>query len=192
MTKKKRELEIGDNVKEIKGTRGTKKRFGEILLFLHDNPGDPTVECAEVDPKELTLVTDAFGNLKKFKAKRSNLKHYVPRKNLFKKETFDVGKCVVCKSGSRKRYGRIMGYLNQEEGLYPNSYNEGKYNGHDLLECVQIDPKPGLHRIIDSDGNPKKFVGYPDKCKLVKVIDTDNSGNPTTKLRLDIPQEGEE
>ena len=186
MTKKKRELEIGDHVKEIKSKRG-KKRYGEILLILEDNVGDPTIECAEIDAKELTPLEDAFGNLKKFKCKRSNLKHYIPRKNLFQKETFDVGKCVACKSGSRVRYGRIMGYLNQEEGLYPNSYNEGKYNGHDLLQCVQIDPKPGLHRITEADRSPKIFVGYPDKCKLIKVIDTDAHGNPTTKLRLDIP-----
>jgi hypothetical protein len=189
MTKNKRELEIGDNIKEIKPRRGSKKRFGEILLILDDNPGDPTIECAEIDPKELTLIEDAFGNLKKFKTKRSNIKHYVPRKTLFRKETFDVGKCVACKSGNRTRYGRIMGYLNQEEGLYPNSYNEGRYNGHDLLQCVQIDPKPGLHRMLESDGSPKIFIGYPDKCKLVQIIDIDANGNPTTKLRLDIPTE---
>jgi hypothetical protein len=82
-----------------------------------------------------------------------------------------------------------MGYLNQEEGLYPNSYNEGKYNGHDLLQCVQIDPKPGLHRMLESDGSPKIFVGYPDKCKLVQIIDIDSNGNPNLKLRLDIPTE---
>jgi len=189
MTKNKRELEIGDNIKEIKPRRGSKKRFGEILLILDDNKSDPTVECAEIDPKELTLIEDAFGNLKKFKTKRSNIKHYVPRKTLFRKETFDVGKCVACKSGNRTRYGRIMGYLNQEEGLYPNSYNEGKYNGHDLLQCVQIDPKPGLHRMLESDGTPKIFVGYPDKCKLVQIIDVDSNGNPNLKLRLDIPNE---
>lgn len=187
MTKKKRELEIGDNIKEIKPRKGGKKRFGEILLILDDNKTDPMVECAEIDPKELTLIEDAFGNLKKFKTRRSNIKHYVPRKTLFRKETFDVGKCVACKSGNRTRYGRIMGYLNQEEGLYPNSYNEGRYNGHDLLQCVQIDPKPGLHRMLESDGSPKIFVGYPDKCKLVQIIDVDSNGNPTTKLRLDIP-----
>lgn len=185
MTKKKRELEIGDHVKEIKSNRG-KKRFGEILLILEDNVGDPTIECAEIDAKELIPLEDGFGNLKKFKCKRSNLKHYIPRKNLFKKETFEVGKCVACKSGGRTRYGRIMGYLNQEEGLYPHSYDKGEYNGHDLLECVQIDPKPGLHRMTEADGTPKKFVGYPDRCKLIKVIDTDSQGNPTTKLRLDI------
>ena len=188
MTKKKRELEIGDHVREIKSTRG-KKRYGEILLILEDNIGDPTIECAEIDAKELTPLEDGFGNLKTFKCKRSNLKHYIPRKNLFKKETFEVGKCVACKSGGRTRYGRIMGYLNQEEGLYPHSYDKGEYNGHDLLECVQIDPKPGLHRIIDEEGNPKKFVGYPEKCKLIKVLDTDDKGNPTTKLRLDIPKQ---
>ena len=187
MTKKKRELEIGDNIKEIKPRKGGKKRFGEILLILDDSKTDPMVECAEIDPKELTLIEDAFGNLKKFKTRRSNIKHYVPRKTLFRKETFDVGKCVACKSGNRTRYGRIMGYLNQEEGLYPNSYNEGRYNGHDLLQCVQIDPKPGLHRMLESDGSPKIFVGYPDKCKLVQIIDVDSNGNPTTKLRLDIP-----
>ena len=42
--KKKRELEIGDHVKEIKSKRG-KKRYGEILLILEDNIGDPTIEC---------------------------------------------------------------------------------------------------------------------------------------------------
>ena len=60
----------------------------------------------EIDAKELTPLEDAFGNLKTFKCKRSNLKHYIPRSTLFKKETFDVGKCVACKSGSRIRYGQ--------------------------------------------------------------------------------------
>ena len=41
MTKNKRELEIGDNIKEIKPRRGSKKRFGEILLILDDNPVIP-------------------------------------------------------------------------------------------------------------------------------------------------------
>ena len=189
MTKKKRELEIGDHVKETTTIRGRTRRIGEIVLILQDNVGDPTVECIEVDPKELTPLENTIGVLKKFKSKRSKLKHYIPRKKLFTKETFEVGKCVACKSGGRTRYGRIMGYLNQEEGLYPHSYDKGEYNGHDLLECVQIDPKPGLHRIIDEDGNPKKFVGYPEKCKLIKVLDTDDKGNPTTKLRLDIPNQ---
>lgn len=187
MKKTKRELEIGDHVKETSFARTGRRRIGEIISILSDSKNDPTIECIRICPKELTPLEGGNGEIKRFKSKRSKLKHYIPRKNLFTKETFEVGKCVACKSGGRTRYGRIMGYLNQEEGLYPHSYDKGEYNGHDLLECVQIDPKPGLHRIIDEEGNPKKFVGYPEKCKLIKVLDTDDKGNPTTKLRLDIP-----
>lgn len=189
MKKTKRELEIGDHVKETSFSRTGRKRIGEIISILSDSKSDPTIECIRICPKELTPLEGGNGEIKRFKSKRSKLKHYIPRKNLFTKETFEVGKCVACKSGGRTRYGRIMGYLNQEEGLYPHSYDKGEYNGHDLLECVQIDPKPGLHRIIDEEGNPKKFVGYPEKCKLIKVLDTDDKGNPTTKLRLDIPKQ---
>jgi hypothetical protein len=184
--KKKRELEIGDSVKEIAPTNG-KKRVGEIVSILQDNPGDPTIECVLIDANELTPIEGAMGELKRFKSKRSKLKHYTPRKNLFTKETFDIGKHISYKIGGRLKYGRIMGYLNQEEGLYPHSYDTGKYNGKDLLECVEIDTKPGLSRILDNLGEPHKFVAHPDKCKLIKVIDVDNQGNPTTKLRLDIP-----
>lgn len=189
MTKKKRQLEIGDHVKETSFARTGRRRIGEIISILSDSKSDPTIECIRICPKELTPLEGGNGEIKRFKSKRSKLKHYIPRKSLFQKETFEVGKCVACKSGGRTRYGRIMGYLNQEEGLYPHSYDKGEYNGHDLLECVQIDPKPGLHRIIDEEGNPKKFVGYPEKCKLIKVLDTDDKGNPTTKLRLDIPKQ---
>ena len=189
MKKTKRELEIGDHVKETSFARTGRRRIGEIISILSDSKSDPTIECIRICPKELIPLEGGNGEIKRFKSKRSKLKHYIPRKNLFTKETFEVGKCVACKSGGRTRYGRIMGYLNQEEGLYPHSYDKGEYNGHDLLECVQIDPKPGLHRIIDEDGNPKKFVGYPEKCKLIKVLDTDDKGNPTTKLRLDIPKQ---
>lgn len=189
MKKKKRELEIGDHVKETSFARTGRRRIGEIISILSDSKSDPTIECIRICPKELIPLEGGNGEIKRFKSKRSKLKHYIPRKNLFTKETFEVGKCVACKSGGRTRYGRIMGYLNQEEGLYPHSYDKGEYNGHDLLECVQIDPKPGLHRIIDEEGNPKKFVGYPEKCKLIKVLDTDDKGNPTTKLRLDIPKQ---
>lgn len=187
MTKKKRSLEIGDTVKETVLTKG-KKRIGEIVAILSDDVGDPTVECIEIDPKTLEQIETASSQLKRFKTKRSKLKHYIPRKNLFKKQTFDVGKYISYKIGSTVKYGRIIGYLNQEEGLYPHSYDAGEHNGKDLLECVEINPKPGLHRLLDSDGEPKKFVANPKKCKIVKVIDKDSNGNETTKMYLDIPE----
>ena len=185
---KKRSLKIGDTIKETVSVKG-KKRIGEIVAILSDDPSDPTIECIEIDPKTLEQIETASSQLKRFKTKRSKLKRYTPRRNLFKKETFDVGKYVSYKIGSILKYGRIIGYLNQEEGLYPHSYDVGEHNGKDLLECVEINPKPGLHRILDADGSPVMFVGFPEKCKIVKVLDTDNQGKPNMKLRLDIPIE---
>ena len=47
--KKKKEIEIGDFVRETVSSKG-KKRCGEVLMILQDNPGDPTLECVEVHP----------------------------------------------------------------------------------------------------------------------------------------------
>ena len=55
----------------------------------------------------------------------------------------------------RIKYGRILGYLNQEEGLYPHSYDVGEHNGKDLIEGVQIDTKVSLPRILNQDNKPK-------------------------------------
>tara|TARA_Y100001938_G_C7959990_1_gene363784 strand:- start:202 stop:774 length:573 start_codon:yes stop_codon:yes gene_type:complete len=187
MKKKKKDLNIGDNIKEI---YSSKKRIGEIVSILSDNKSDPTLECIELHPKDLIPLEGAMGKHKFFKVKRSKSKPYTPRKDLFKKETFSIGKHISYRIGGRIKYGRIMGYLNQEEGLYPHSYDTGEYNGKDLLECVEINPNPGLHRITQN-GEPKKFVVDSNKCKLVKVVREDSKGNATTALRLDIPTEDE-
>ena len=62
-------------------------------------------------------------------------------------------------------------------------------NGKDLLECVEIDKKPGLLQIIGSDGDPKRFQAHGKDCKIMKVITTDSKGEETTMHRLDIPEE---
>jgi hypothetical protein len=183
---KKRKLKIGDNVKEI-STRAN-KRIGEVVSILEDSKTNPTFECIEVHPKHLAPLEGAMGKHKTFRVKKDKCKYYVPRKNLFKKETFKVGNHISNKMGGRIRYGMIMGYLNQEEGLYPHSYDAGEYNGKDLLECVEVDPKPGLHRMLNEDGNPKKFVVDSKNCKIVNVIKVDDHGKPTTALRLDVPK----
>ena len=56
--KKKKEIEIGDHVKETVASKG-KKRCGRVLMILADNPGDPTMECVEVHPDELTPLKRA-------------------------------------------------------------------------------------------------------------------------------------
>jgi len=178
----KKELEIGNNIKEIFG----RKRIGEIISILDDNNKDPTLECIEVDPKELKPKERSVGQFKKFKIKLSKVKIYVPISDLFKKEKLEVGKYISYKKGGKTIYGRLIGYLNNQEGLYPHSYDSGEYNGKDLLQCVEIDPGAGLYRRLDSDGTPRVFIANSEKCKIVKIIDTDEHGNPTTAIRLDI------
>ena len=54
-----RDVVIGDFVRQIKSTSG-KKKCGEVLAILEDNVGDPTIECVEVHPDELTPEANAI------------------------------------------------------------------------------------------------------------------------------------
>tara|TARA_B100002019_G_scaffold292862_1_gene317485 strand:- start:9681 stop:10259 length:579 start_codon:yes stop_codon:yes gene_type:complete len=185
--KKKKTIEIGDHVKEIVASKGSKKRCGEVLMILQDDPGDPTCELLEVNPDDLTPLEKGTDGVQMFKTKRSKLKHYVPRKQLFSKKTFEKGDVIQHKRGSSLRYGRIVCFVHPD-GLYSTSHEEG-YNGKDLLECVEIDKKPGLLQIIGPDGEPKRFQAKGKDCKIMKVITTDSKGEETTMHRLDIPEE---
>jgi hypothetical protein len=185
--KKKKTIEIGDHVKEIVASKGSKKRCGEVLMILQDDPGDPTCELLEVNPDDLTPLEKGSDGVQMFKAKRSKLKHYVPRKQLFSKKTFEKGDVIQHKRSSTIKYGRIVCFVHPE-GLYSSSHEEG-YNGKDLLECVEIDKKPGLLQIIGPDGEPKRFQAQGKDCKIMKVITTDSKGEETTMHRLDIPEE---
>jgi len=79
------------------------------------------------------------------------------------------------------RYGRIINFLHPD-GLLPTSHENG-YNGKDLLECVEITGKPGLFRKRDPDGNVKRFVTGPERCKICKVRAMDKKGG----LRIERP-----
>ena len=186
MKKKIQELEIGDHVRQTSCTSIKKRKVGEIISILSDNKKDPTIECIQIDDKSLEPIEKSVGKYKKFKCKRSKLKHYIPRKKLFKKKSFSVGEYIIYKTNGRAKYGRILGYLNKEEGLYPHSYDLGDHNGKDLLECVQVETKVGLPRILDQNNKPKTFIAEPNKCKLIDIIDVDDKGNPTAAIRLNI------
>jgi len=179
--KKKKDLSVGDHIKEIL----SKKRVGEIVSILEDSKTNPTIECIELHPKELFPYEGPLGQHKKFKVRKKSCKPYVPRKDLFKKEGFKSGGYLINKMGGRVRYGMIVGFLNQEEGLYPHSYDTGEHNGKDLLECIRVDEN--IRRMLDVDGKPVKFISDPSNCKPVKVIRTDDKGNPITDVRLDVP-----
>jgi len=180
--KKKKDIEIGDFVKETVSSKG-KKKCGEVLMILADNPGDPTIECVEVHPDELTPLEKGSDGMKTFRTKRSKLKHYTPRKLLFSKKTFEKGDVVRHKRGTTIRYGRIVCFVHPD-GLYSTSHEEG-YNGKDLLECVEIE-KTG------PDGEPKRFQAQGKDCKIIKVITTNTKGEDTTMHRLDIPDDEED
>ena len=99
----------------------------------HDSPGqpwDPTLECVRVNPDDLTPLEKGSEGIRTFKAKRSKLKIYTPRKKLFAKKTFEKGDVVQNKRGGTIRYGRIVCFV--PDGLYSKSHEEG-YNGKDLL-----------------------------------------------------------
>lgn len=184
-----RDVEIGDHVRETSSPKG-KKRCGEVLMILQDNPGDPTLECVEIHPDELTPLEKGSDGMRTFKTRRSKLKLYTPRKMLFKKKTFEKGDVVRHKRGGSFRYGRIVCFVHPD-GLYSSSHEEG-YNGKDLLECVEIDKKPGLLQKIGADGEPSRFQAQGKDCKIMKVITTDSKGEETTMHKLDLSDEEEE
>ena len=184
--KKKKVIEIGDHVKETVSSKG-KKRCGEVLMILDDNPGDPTMECVEIHPDELVPLEKGSDGMRTFRTKRSKLKLYTPRKQLFAKKTFEKGYVVRHKRGATIRFGRIVCFVHPD-GLYSSSHEEG-YNGKDLLECVEIDKKPGLLQIIGPDGEPKRFQAQGKDCKIIKVITVDSKGEDTTMHKLDIPED---
>lgn len=181
--KNNKNLKIGDFVKEKGFT--LKKRVGQIITILQDNATNPSFECILVNAKTLLPIEDVFGKHKVFKIKRDNVKYYIPRKELFKKKTFEIGGFISYRGRTRTRYGRILCYLNQEEGLYPHSYDINKHNGKDLLECVEIDPN-NLKRTLDADDHPNIFIADPNKCKVVEVLDKDEKGNQVIPFKLNI------
>ena len=176
-------LSIGDFVKE-KNFK-FKRRIGQIVTILDDNNSNPTLECILVHHKTLMPIENLFGEHKLFKIKRDNVKYYIPRLDLFKKKDFEIGSFVFYKGKTRKRYGRILCYLNQEEGLYPHSYDIHKHNGKDLLECVEINPN-NLKRVLDSENHPSIFIADPNKCKLVEPLNKDEKGNTIIPFKLDV------
>lgn len=181
--KNNKNLKIGDHVKEK--SFSLRRRVGQIITILQDSRSNPSLECVLVNPKTLLPIEDLFGQHKVFKIKRDNVKYYVPRKELFKKKTFEIGGFVSYKGKTRTRYGRTLCYLNQEEGLYPHSYDINKHNGKDFLQCVEVDPN-NLKRILDEEDHPKIFIANPEKCKVVEALDKDENGNQVIPFKLNI------
>lgn len=183
MKKNIKKLCIGDYIKEK--SFKFKRRVGQIITILYDNLNNPTLECILVNSKTLMPIENFYGEYKTFKIKRDNTKYYVPRHKLFEKKSFEIGSYIYYKGKTRFKYGRIICYLNQEEGLYPKSYDLYKHNGKDLLECVEINPN-NLKRILDEENHPRIFIADPSKAKIVLPLDKDEHGNSIIPRKLDV------
>ena len=166
---------VGDLIKE-KSFR-LKKRIGEILAIREDSKSNPTFECMLVHHRTLEPIEDAFGKHKTFNVKKDKCKRYVPRHKLFARKPFDISSFISYKN----KYGRIICYLNREDGLYPHSYDMRKHNGRDLLECVEINPI-GLNRITNDSGESKIFVVDPDNCKVIEAFYDEEDGKNKLKI----------
>ena len=171
----KHSLTVGSFVKE-KSFR-VKKRIGQILAIREDSKSNPTFECMLVHSRTLEPIEDAFGKHKTFNIKKDKCKYYVPRHKLFARKPFDISSFI----SYNNKYGRIICYLNREDGLYPHSYEIRRHNGRDLLECVEINPI-GLNRITNDSGESKIFVADPDKCKVIEAFYDEEDGKNKLKI----------
>jgi hypothetical protein len=181
MKRKYTNFEIGDLVKD-KFSIMRKRRVGEITSI-----NDHFFECIQINPKTLEVTFGLQLEPKRFKVKKDAVKKFTPVKELLRRNAFDLGTYVEFfrkKHPSHKKYGMIIGYLNEEEGLYPHSYDMGHHNGKDLLECIEVEPRKGLPRILHGNGSPKKFVASADLCKSLMVLDVDENGNHQTSFKL--------
>ena len=86
----------------------------------------------------------------------------------------------------RVRFGKIVSFVHPE-GLYTTS-NEKGYNGKDLIECVEIEPRKGLAVKKDAD-MAKRFVVGPHRCKICEVLPMDENGGVRIKNYWEIQKE---
>lgn len=166
---------VGDLIKE-KSFR-LKKRIGEILAIREDSKSNPTFECMLIHHRTLDPIEDVFGKHKTFNIKKDKCKRYVPRHKLFARKPFDISSFISYKN----KYGRIICYLNREDGLYPHSYDMRRHNGRDLLECIEINPV-GLNRITNDSGESNIFIADPDNCKVVEAFYDEEDGKNKLKI----------
>jgi len=169
--KKKAPLTIGDHVIERVAT-GKRKRIGEIIFIIEGRRRK--FELMQLNPHDLSpLHRHNNEQLKFFRLREDQCK----RVNEFKyreKKTFCIGDVIRHAGHGRVRFGTIVSFVHPE-GLYTDS-NENGYNGKDLIECVEIEPRKGLTIKLDADGEVKRFAVGPQRCKVCEVLPMDKNG----------------
>ena len=103
--------------------------------------------------------------------------------------TFRIGDVIRHHGKGRIRFGKIVGFVHPE-GLYTES-NEKGYNGKDLIECVEIEPRKGLSIKIGPDGEVRRFVVGPSRCKTCEILPMDKNGGVRIKDYWEMKREAE-
>lgn len=173
-------LAMGSRIEE-RGDLQECCRLGEICGIVDGRRGK-LFELITLNPHDLSPVTmGTGGTYKRFKLHEDRCKPLDEKKYLGQ-PTFRIGD-VICKSyGTYSRYSIIVNFVHPD-GLMSNSHHDG-YNGRDLLECIEISPRPGLARLRDSQGNLKRFTMTSDNCKICKVKPMDGKGGMRLKKSL--------
>ena len=176
--KKKAGLSVGEIVEEIAPANG-RVRIGEIILIRESRRR--SFELIQLSPHNLEPIRRGdFANYKRFRLTENRCK-LLDKSKFEKKRSFRIGD-VICKVYvDHLRYGRIVNFLHPD-GLLTSSHEHG-YNGKDLLECIEISSRSGLSRKTDAEGNAKRFITGPERCKICKVLPMDKKGG----IRIDKP-----
>ena len=175
---KKAVLSVGEIAEEIAPVNG-RLRVGEIILVREGRRR--SFELIQLNPHSLEPIRRGdFAHYKRFRLSENQCK-LLDQSKFEKKRSFYIGD-VICKVyDDYLRYGRIVNFLHPD-GLLTTSHEHG-YNGKDLLECIEISSRSGLLRKTDAEGNAKRFITGPERCKTCKVLPMDKKGG----IRIDKP-----
>ncbi|MBU61419.1 MAG: hypothetical protein CMI26_02815 [Opitutae bacterium] len=175
---KKNLISVGEIIEENAQKNG-QVRIGEIILIREGRRR--SFELIQLNPHNLEPIRRGdLCHYKRFRLNESRCK-LLDKSKFEKKRSFRIGD-VICKVYvDHLRYGRIVNFLHPD-GLLTTSHEHG-YNGKDFLECIEISSQSGLSRKIDAEGNAKRFITNPERCKICKVLPMDKKGG----IRIDKP-----
>lgn len=156
-------ITIGSYIK-YRETVPMRKGFGEVVGMI--GSGDRLkYEIINLN-KRLKHIVDANHRYRRRVIHYSKCKHVDIKSTLINKEQFEIGDVVCHKRFGIKKYGAITGFQHPD-GLYTTSYEQG-YNGIDLIDCVEIDPR-SLTRIRKLN----KVVKFICNKKYLKICEVD-------------------
>ena len=151
---------------------GKRKRIGEIIFIIEGRRRK--FELMQLNPHDLSPLHRHNNEQLKFFRLREDQCKRVNELKYREKKTFCIGDVIRHAGHGRVRFGTIVSFVHPE-GLYTDS-NENGYNGKDLIECVEIEPRKGLTIKLDADGEVKRFAVGPQRCKVCEVLPMDKNG----------------